>query len=69
MQIEQVKTYLLALQDSICAALSEEDGQGSFTQDKWLRPEGGQGRSRVLTDGAVFEKAGVNFSHVFGANL
>jgi coproporphyrinogen III oxidase len=69
MQIELVKTYLLALQDSICAALSEEDGQGSFTQDKWLRPEGGQGRSRVLTDGAVFEKAGVNFSHVFGANL
>lgn len=69
MQIEQVKTYLLALQDTICEALSEEDGQASFTQDKWLRPEGGEGRSRVLADGAVFEKAGVNFSHVHGANL
>ncbi len=69
MQIEQVKTYLLALQDSICAALSEEDGQQSFTEDRWQRPEGGEGRSRVLADGAVFEKAGVNFSHVHGANL
>lgn len=69
MQIEQVKSYLLALQDNICIALSEEDGEQSFNEDIWQRPEGGDGRSRVLADGAVFEKAGVNFSHVYGSNL
>lgn len=69
MQIEQVKSYLLELQDSICAALAEEDGGGEFSIEEWQRPEGGGGRSRVLADGAVFEKAGVNFSHVRGDNL
>ncbi len=69
MQIEQVKNYLLQLQDSICAALAEEDGAADFIVDEWQRPEGGGGRSRVLSDGAVFEKAGVNFSHVMGTNL
>lgn len=69
MQIEQVKAYLLQLQDDICAALADEDGAADFIVDEWQRPEGGGGRSRVLTDGAVFERAGVNFSHVRGANL
>ncbi|MEH6580656.1 MAG: oxygen-dependent coproporphyrinogen oxidase [Halioglobus sp.] len=69
MQIEQLKSYLLGLQDRICSALAEEDGQASFTEEDWQRPEGGGGRSRVLADGAVFEKAGVNFSHVAGENL
>ncbi len=69
MQIDQVKTYLLQLQDAICAALAAEDGGADFIVDEWQREEGGGGRSRVLTDGAVFEKAGVNFSHVMGANL
>lgn len=69
MQIEQVKAYLLSLQDSICSALAEEDGSADFITDEWQREEGGGGRSRVLTEGAVFEKAGVNFSHVMGANL
>ena len=69
MDIEQVKRYLLDLQDAICAGLAEEDGQGEFIIDEWQRPEGGGGRSRVLADGAVLEKAGVNFSHVRGANL
>ena len=69
MQIEQVKSYLLQLQDSICEALTAEDGAAAFITDEWQRPEGGGGRSRVLTEGAVFEKAGVNFSHVLGANL
>ena len=69
MQIEQVKAYLLGLQDSICAALSEEDGAASFSTEEWQRPEGGGGRSRVLSGGAVLEKAGVNFSHVTGQNL
>jgi coproporphyrinogen III oxidase len=63
-----VRTYLLTLQDRICAALEAEDG-GKFQEDLWTRPEGGGGRSRVLSDGAVFEKAGVGFSHVSGATL
>jgi len=69
MQIDAVKTYLLELQDSICAALAEEDGRNDFQTDEWQRAEGGGGRSRVLADGAVFEKAGVNFSHVQGDSL
>ncbi len=69
MQVEQVRTYLLQLQDSICSALAEEDGTASFITDEWQRSEGGGGRSRVLSDGAVLEKAGVNFSHVKGAHL
>lgn len=69
MQVEQVKSYLLGLQDSICAALTEEDGGGEFITDEWQRPGGGGGRSRVLEGGEVFEKAGVNFSHVMGVGL
>jgi len=69
MQLESVKNYLLELQQNICAGLAEEDGAADFIVDEWQRPEGGGGRSRVLVDGAVFEKAGVNFSHVMGASL
>lgn len=64
--IEQVKSYLLQLQESICEALAKEDGQAEFIKDQWQRPEGGGGISRVIKDGAVFEKGGVNFSHVYG---
>jgi coproporphyrinogen III oxidase len=67
--LNAVRTYLLALQDAICAALAREDGPGRFQEDAWTRPEGGGGRSRVLSEGAVFEKAGVGFSHVSGASL
>ena len=66
--LNAVRTYLLALQDDLCAALDREDG-GKFREDTWTRPEGGGGRSRVLSDGAVFEKAGVGFSHVSGPTL
>jgi coproporphyrinogen III oxidase len=69
MQIDQVKSYFLQLQDNICDALAAEDGAATFITDEWQRPAGGGGRSRVLADGAVFEKAGVNFSHVHGVNL
>jgi coproporphyrinogen III oxidase len=69
MQVEQVKEYLLQLQDNICDALAAEDGKETFIVDEWTREQGGGGRSRVLADGAVFEKAGVNFSHVYGDNL
>lgn len=66
--IDDVKHYLLALQDDICAQLERVDG-GHFVEDAWQREEGGGGRSRVLENGAVIEKGGVNFSHVFGSTL
>ncbi|WP_421588950.1 oxygen-dependent coproporphyrinogen oxidase [Rahnella aceris] len=67
--IQQVKTFLLKLQDHICQQLAAADGNGQFSEDQWVREEGGGGQSRVLTHGAVFEQAGVNFSHVAGATL
>jgi len=66
--IDDVKRYLLALQDDICEQLQRVDG-GRFVEDAWQREEGGGGRSRVLENGAVIEKGGVNFSHVFGSTL
>ena len=67
---DAVKQYLLGLQDDICAQLAaEETGAGGFREDAWQREQGGGGRSRVLEDGEVLEKAGVNFSHVYGAGL
>jgi coproporphyrinogen III oxidase len=65
----EVRSYLLGLQDSVCAALESEDGTGRFAGDSWERPEGGGGRTRILANGAVFEKAGVAFSHVTGSAL
>ena len=64
-----VRTYLLQLQDEICQGLAEEDGEANFIEDVWERSEGGDGRTRVLEEGAVIEKAGVNFSHVSGPEL
>jgi coproporphyrinogen III oxidase len=64
-----VKAFLLQLQEQICAALEQSDGAACFVEDSWERAEGGGGRSRVLTKGAVFEQAGVNFSHVFGDKM
>ncbi len=64
----QVSEYLLSLQDDICKALADEDGNG-FVEDAWRRDAGGGGRTRVLAEGGVFEKAGVNYSMVHGGNL
>jgi coproporphyrinogen III oxidase len=58
--------YFRDLQDRVCAALEALDGSARFREDAWDRAGGGGGRSRVLADGAVFEKAGVNFSDVYG---
>ena len=68
--IQAIKDYLLGLQDRICDQLAQQEtsGQG-FLQDEWQREQGGGGRSRVLENGQVLEKAGVNFSHVFGDGL
>ncbi|HSH28013.1 MAG TPA: oxygen-dependent coproporphyrinogen oxidase [Wenzhouxiangella sp.] len=67
--VDDVKHYLLDLQDRLCSAFEDGDGQARFHEDVWDRPEGGGGRTRVIQDGAVFEKGGVNFSHVHGAAL
>jgi len=58
--------YIHDLQNRICAALEEADGKAKFIEDKWERPEGGGGKTRVIANGAVFEKGGVNTSVVFG---
>lgn len=63
-----VKSFLLSLQDDICQQLSALDGT-AFVEDNWQRDAGGGGRSRVLRDGAIFEQAGVNFSHVTGSAM
>lgn len=75
--ISAVSAYLLRVQNAICQALEAEDGQAKFLHDRWDRgasPQGemalmGGGESRVLRDGAVFEQAGVNYSHVRGDRL
>lgn len=69
MGVTAVRHYLLDLQDRICAAIEAEDGAERFREDLWERLEGGGGRSRVLSEGAVFEAAGVGFSHVSGPEL
>ncbi len=68
--IEQIKTYLLGLQADICEQLEAVDGKAKFIKDHWEKPNNtGGGLTRVLTDGAVFEQAGVNFSLVTGDSL
>ena len=67
--IQAVADYLEGLQERICDALAELDGKKTFVEDAWTRAEGGGGRSRVLEEGGVFEKAGINFSHVHGPGL
>lgn len=67
--IDAVREYLLRLQESICNELELIDGKASFEIDDWKRETGGGGRTRVLTNGAVFEQGGVNFSEVSGDDL
>lgn len=62
--IDAVKNYLLDLQDRICKELAALDSTADFVEDNW-----GRGRSRVITDGTIFEKGGVNFSHVTGDSM
>lgn len=67
--VEAVRHYLLGLQDRICNAVAAADGTRDFHEDPWQRADGGGGRTRVLSDGALIEQGGVNFSHVFGPGL
>ena len=66
---ERAKNLVLKLQDSICEGLESIDGEGTFQEEQWERPEGGGGRSRVMSEGRIFEQGGVNFSEVHGKEL
>jgi coproporphyrinogen III oxidase len=63
-----VIAYLRKLHDQITDGIERIDG-GQFRCDAWKRPEGGGGESRVLSQGTIFEQAGINFSHVVGTQL
>ena len=67
--IGEVGEYLRSLQQRIVSALEDVDGKGKFRSDDWQREAGGGGLSRILADGAVFEQAGVGYSHVFGTEM
>ena len=66
MNKHDIAAYFQGLQDKICAGIAATDGVASFKEDKWTRAEGGGGRTRVIENGAVFEKGGVNISAVHG---
>jgi coproporphyrinogen III oxidase len=66
---QRVKQFVQNLQDQICTALEQLDGQAQFREDRWQRQEGGEGRTRVIRDGRIFEQGGVNYSEVWGDSL
>jgi len=67
--ISAARSYFTGLQDRITSRFEELDGGARFHEDEWRREDGGGGRTRVLSGGALFERAGVNFSHVRGTAL
>ncbi|WP_071188938.1 oxygen-dependent coproporphyrinogen oxidase [Trichormus sp. NMC-1] len=66
---QRAKQLMQDIQDEICAGLEQLDGEARFREDLWERAEGGQGRTRVIREGRVFEQGGVNFSEVWGDSL
>jgi len=63
---ENIAEYFRSLQDTLCAAIENTDGKGKFHEDQWQHLSGGGGRTRVITDGNIIAKGGVNFSAVSG---
>ena len=63
----EIENWFKALQDSICSGLEKLDGQSKFKEDQWQRKEGGGGRTRIIENGHILEKGGVNFSAVHGS--
>ena len=67
--VAAIRDYLLELQNSICTRLAQFESNRTFHEDRWQRDSGGGGLTRVLSEGEVFEQAGVNFSEVSGDTL
>jgi coproporphyrinogen III oxidase len=67
--VRAVRDFLKEYQDRVVNAITQEDGRQTFQTDVWQRPEGGGGCTCILSGGAVFEQAGVGFSHVSGSQL
>jgi coproporphyrinogen III oxidase len=63
---EEIRDWFIDLQERICTQLEEADGKGKFIVDRWQRSGGGGGTTRVITEGSIIEKGGVNFSAVWG---
>ena len=63
---EEITEWFKHLQDDICFQLESADEVGKFKEDLWQREGGGGGRTRVITNGQIIEKGGVNFSSVEG---
>lgn len=63
---ERAQEFFASLQDRICQALQQTDGVARFREDRWTREGGGGGVTRIIENGAIFEKGGVNFSSVYG---
>ncbi|MDX2194777.1 MAG: oxygen-dependent coproporphyrinogen oxidase [Cytophagales bacterium] len=63
---DQIGAYFKCLQDGICEAISIADGKGTFDEDVWHHHSGGGGRTRIIQNGNIIEKGGVNFSAVWG---
>ncbi len=68
-EIDQVRRYLLQLQQAITGSIQALDGRANFIHDDWIRDGGGGGKTMVLSGGDIFEQAGVNFSEVSGDSL
>ena len=68
-EIQDVISFMQGLQDQICQGLEQADGKRTFQEDRWQHANGGGGRSRVMSGGALIEQGGVNFSHVRGDTL
>ncbi|WP_445375163.1 oxygen-dependent coproporphyrinogen oxidase [Photorhabdus tasmaniensis] len=67
--VNKIKSFFLSLQNEICQQLEQADGKGKFIEQCWQREDGGGGRSRIMKEGAIFEQAGANFSHISGTML
>lgn len=63
---QEVKNFFTSLQDDICTAIENTDGKAKFIQDNWIREGGGGGRTRVIQEGNIIDKGGVNWSGVEG---
>lgn len=68
-RLPEVRSYLEQFQNALCSTVESIDGKENFAEDVWSRAGGGGGRSRILRNGAVFEQVGINFSHVWGAEM